>query len=68
MTGAELDTALTSIGWTGRALAGRLGCSEMLVRKWRAESIPIPDDIGRWLRATARAIDRLPAPKGWRQK
>ena len=67
MTGPELDQAMRAIGWNGRALASRLRCSEMLVRKWRAGSIPIPDPVGQWLARVAHAIERLPAPR-WRQR
>lgn len=67
MTGPELESAMLAIGWTGRALASRLGCSEMLVRKWRAGAVPVPDSVGRWLGRIAAAIDRLPAP-AWRQR
>jgi len=66
MTGRELDSAMAAIGWSGRALASRLGCSEMLVRKWRAGALPVPDSVGRWLARVQSAIDRLPAP-AWRQ-
>ena len=67
MTGQELASALATIGWSGRALAGRLGCDEKLVRLWLADRLPTPPPIGRWLASVAKAIDRLPVPDDWRK-
>jgi hypothetical protein len=67
VTGPELDSAMASIGWTGRALAGRLDCSEMLVRKWRTGALAVPDPVARWLARVVRTLDNLPPPGGWKR-
>jgi hypothetical protein len=66
MTPTELDHALCAIDWSNGRVAGQLGCTESLVRKWLAGRTPIPPPVGRWLAELAAAHTAHPPPAGWR--
>lgn len=62
MTPARFSECLLTLGWSNRAVAARLGCSELTVRLMRSGKRPVPDSVKTWLEHLARVVADNPAP------
>jgi transcriptional regulator with XRE-family HTH domain len=63
VTPADLSKRLTTIGWSQRGVAKRLGLGEQTIRQWLAGKVKIPPDVSLWLDKLARFHERHPPPK-----
>lgn len=59
MTAAELNAALSRLGWTGARLARRLAVSERQVSKWRRGRAPVPGPAAEAVRLLLLAKEML---------
>ena len=62
---ARLTAAMTSLGWSVRCLADRLGCSAQYVSQWQLGTRPVSLLVLAWIEKVASAVGRLPPPD-WR--
>lgn len=62
MTPARLAECITTLDWTQRGLARRLGRGEQTIRQWLAGTVRIPSDVAAWLEKVARFVERNPPP------
>jgi DNA-binding transcriptional regulator YdaS (Cro superfamily) len=66
MTPDGFHAALSTIGWTKRGLADRLGVHETRIRRWASGVCPIPTSVAKWLRSLAKCHELRPLPKDWK--
>lgn len=62
MTPVRLSTILRALRWSNRTAASLIGCSEGLIRRWRAGAVPIPLHVAAWLEHVAAGIEERPGP------
>lgn len=65
MTQARFLDCLTTLGWSFRHLAERLGIDERRVRRWATGALDVPENVMAWLDRLAAAIEADPLPQGW---
>jgi DNA-binding transcriptional regulator YdaS (Cro superfamily) len=65
MTPRAFRAALSTIGWTQRGLADRLGVHETRVRRWVSGVYPIPENVAEWLQRLATEVEKHPLPIRW---
>ena len=65
VTPDRLRECLSSIGWSQRALAERLGLHETRTRRWASGRYPIPENVADWLERLAAVHDGADLPEGW---
>jgi hypothetical protein len=63
----RMRAILTQLHWSMGDLAAALDCSPQLVRKWSADTGPLPPSVGVWLEALAAAHHLLPPPVDFRR-
>ena len=69
MTGPEMSSCLTRIGWSVSELGRRLNVGDRRLRRMCQDREEIPDNLADWLRALAENADRQPRlPKDWRSR
>lgn len=61
----EFSDALQAIGWTQRGLAGYLGITDTIVRRWASGRVPIPGNVAAWLATLGDVHARTRLPEGW---
>jgi hypothetical protein len=64
MTGAELDAALSAIGWTRAQLAGAIGHhTRTAVDRWVRDGAELPKPLATWLQLAAGFHRAHPPPQ-----
>jgi len=63
----RLNALLSTIGWSGPELAGKLGCGKVHVHRWRTGAAAVPAPVLEWLAAIAAFMAAYPAPD-WRTR
>lgn len=62
MTGQELQSALSELGWQGSDLGRRLSIHANTVSRWKTGERPVPSYVAEYLRVCGLAREMLDLP------
>lgn len=68
MSPAEYAAAVDALGWSGRHVAGMLGCHRNLPPAWEDGRLTVPPAVAQWIGQIVQVIQKYPPPAQWRTR